>query len=250
MRARTNTAPDTTKGRRAAGAAGQGRGAHCARRTAAPARAGLAPEAAGAGTDAALPAPAHRPDARSAIESTVVGQGYELVDVERAPRGLLRVTIDRVSGRSYPSGEGEFVTVDDCELVMRQLQYALEVDGVAYARLEVSSPGLDRPLRTEGHFARFAGHAVSLVLKQPFQGRKAYKGVLGHGAGGQDWTLVFEDGQGQQELGFAFDEVREARLVPVVDFKGRKGRGLGQQSEHGAAAAGAAAEPQDGGQDR
>ncbi|MFO1330235.1 MAG: ribosome maturation factor RimP [Rubrivivax sp.] len=190
--------------------------------------------------------PLRRVDARSAIEATVTGQGYELVDVERAPRGLLRVTIDRVPGRSYPSGDDEFVTVDDCELVTRQLQYALEVDGVPYERLEVSSPGLDRPLVTEGHFARFAGHAVSLVLKQPFQGRKAYKGVLGHGAGGQGWTLVFDDGQGEQELGFALDEVREARLVPVVDFKGRKGTRTGQR----AGAADAAAGPKDGGQDR
>ena len=87
-----------------------------------------------------------RADARGSIEVTVTGLGYELVDVEREPRGLLRVTIDRLPGRSYPSGPtgdgAEFVTVDDCELVTRQLQYSLEVDGVAYERLEVSSPGL------------------------------------------------------------------------------------------------------------
>ena len=74
-----------------------------------------------------------RADARGSIEVTVTGLGYELVDVEREPRGLLRVTIDRLPGRSYPSGPtgdgAEFVTVDDCELVTRQLQYSLEVDG-------------------------------------------------------------------------------------------------------------------------
>lgn len=196
--------------------------------------------------------------ARGAIESTVTGLGYELVDVERAPRGLLRVTIDRLPGKAYASGEGEFITVDDCELVTRQLQYALEVDGVPYERLEVSSPGLDRPLKTEAHFDRFAGQAVSLTLKQPFQGRKAWKGVLGRAepAGGQaaeaavgepaaaGWTLVFDDGKGEQVLGFALDEVREARLVPVVDFKGRKGR----KAQDVAEAAGQA--PLDGGQDR
>lgn len=181
--------------------------------------------------------------ARGAIETTVSGLGYELVDVERAPRGLLRVTIDRVAGRPYPSGAGEFITVDDCEAVTRQLQYALEVDGVPYERLEVSSPGLDRPLRTEAHFERFAGQAVSIMLKQPFQGRKAYKGVLGRGDP-SGWVLVFDDGKGEQELGFALDEVREARLVPVLDFKGRKGR----TAQDAAEAAGAA--PQDGGQDR
>ena len=188
--------------------------------------------------------------ARGAIETTVTGLGYELVDVERAPRGLLRVTIDRLPGKAYASGEGEFITVDDCELVTRQLQYALEVDGVAYERLEVSSPGLDRPLKTEAHFERFAGQAVSLTLKQPFQGRKAWKGVLGRAeppAGATDspgWTLVFDDGKGEQVLGFALDEVREARLVPVLDFKGRKGR----KAQDAAEAAGQA--PLDGGQDR
>ena len=181
--------------------------------------------------------------ARGAIETTVTGLGYELVDVERAPRGLLRVTIDRLPGKTYASGDGEFITVDDCESVTRQLQYALEVDGVAYERLEVSSPGLDRPLRTEAHFERFAGQAVNITLKQPFQGRKAYRGVLGHGdAAG--WTLVFDDGKGEQVLGFALDEVREARLVPVLDFKGRKGQ---KAQDAGDAAAPA---PQDGGQDR
>lgn len=192
-------------------------------------------------TPPATPSPSKgRPDSRSAIESTVTGLGYELVDVERAPRGLLRVTIDRVPGKTYPSGDSEFVTVDDCELVTRQLQYALEVDGVAYERLEVSSPGLDRPLKTQEHFGRFEGEQVSITLKQPFQGRKAYKGVLRRAETG--WTLRFDDGKGEQELGFALEEVREARLVPVVDFKGRK------KAAGPAKAAPQAA--QDGGQDR
>jgi ribosome maturation factor RimP len=200
--------------------------------------------------------PAGRGDARSIIDTTVTGLGYELVDIERAPRGLLRVTIDRVPGKTYPSGEGEFITVDDCELVTRQLQYALEVDAIAYERLEVSSPGLDRPLKNEAHFERFAGLQVSITLKQPFQGRKAYKGLLIRAEPG--WSLVFDDGKSEQVMGFALDEVREARLVPVVDFKGRKGRqpdaAGGTERKEAAAATGAAeAGPrtaQDGGQDR
>ncbi len=184
-----------------------------------------------------------RADARVAIETTVTGLGYELVDVERAPRGLLRVTIDRLPGQRYTTGDdGEAITVDDCELVTRQLQYALEVDGVAYERLEVSSPGLDRPLKTEAQFQRFNGAQVSLTLKQPFEGRKAFKGLLGRDEQG-GWTLVFEDGKTQQVLGFSLDEVREARLVPVLDFKGRRGR----KAQPAADAAPAA--PQDGGQE-
>jgi ribosome maturation factor RimP len=167
---------------------------------------------------------------REAIATTVSGLGYELVDVERAQRGLLRVYIDRLPGRGYPSRAaeggapdmGEFVTVDDCEQVTRQLQYVLEVEGFDYARLEVSSPGLDRPLKTEADFARFAGQAVSVTLKTPFQGRKVWQGVLGAAADGAGWQLVFKDGKAEQVLGFRLEELREARLVPVVDFKGRR----------------------------
>src|SRR5882672_8321315 len=143
---------------------------------------------------------------QAAIERTVTGLGYELVDVERSARGLLRVFIDRVPGRSYASGEAGFVTVDDCEQVTRQLQYALEVDGVVYERLEVSSPGLDRPLKRVADYERFAGQEIALTLKAPFQGRKAWRGVLGRGEAGR-WSLVFNDGKNEQVLAFALEEV-------------------------------------------
>lgn len=166
-----------------------------------------------------------------AIAGTVTGLGYELVEIERAQRGLLRVFIDRLPGQVYqgagtePDG-GEFVTVDDCEKVTRQLQYALEVEGLEYARLEVSSPGLDRPLKREADYLRFAGQTVSVVLRQPFQGRKSWQGVLSQAAGG-GWSLAFKDGKTEQVLGFTLEEVREARLVPVVNFKGRQPRAKG-----------------------
>ncbi len=147
------------------------------------------------------------------------GLYYELVDVERPTRGLLRVTIDRRPGQSYASA-GEAVIVEDCEAVTRQLRYALEVDGVDYTRLEVSSPGLDRPLRGPSDFERFCGQAVGLTLKLPFQGRKQFQGVLGRA--GEGWQIVFDDGKAEQVLSFSLDEVREARLVPVVNFKGLK----------------------------
>lgn len=159
-----------------------------------------------------------------AVERTVTGLNYELVDVERSAGGLLRVFIDRIPGCAYPTGEHEFVTVEDCEAVTRQLQYVLEVENADYARLEVSSPGLDRPLKTPEHYARFVGEQVQITLKLPFQGRKKYQGTLqASEAGG--WQLVFSDGKVEQVLDFAFDEVREARLVPVLDFKGRRGKG-------------------------
>ncbi|GAP37043.1 ribosome maturation factor RimP [Piscinibacter sakaiensis] len=172
-----------------------------------------------------------------AVEKTVAGLGYDLVDTERAARGLLRVTIDRQPGRAYEPA-GDFVTVEDCERVTRQLQHVLEVEGCDYARLEVSSPGLDRPLKRAADYARFAGEQIALTLKLPLQGRKKFQGLLqarpageGEGTAGPaadgeaaptGWRLVFDDGRGEQALDFELAEVREARLVPVLDFKGRR----------------------------
>ena len=199
------------------------------------------------GADAsAQPRPGGGLTATVAVERTVTGLGYELVELERAPRGLLRVMIDRVPGHAYPEarGGGEFVTIDACEVVTRQLQLALEVEGVAYERLEVSSPGLDRPLRREADYIRFAGQEIELALKEPFQGRRHWRGVLARR--GEGWALELApeappvrsknkvkvkvaapvDAGTASELGFQLGEVREARLVPVIDFKGRA-RGLG-----------------------
>lgn len=154
-----------------------------------------------------------------AVERTVTGLGYDLVDCERSSQGLLRVFIDRLPGQAYEIGDSEFVTVDDCEKVTRQLQYTLEVEGCDYSRLEVSSPGLDRPLKKLADYERFAGLEIDITLKLAFQGRKKYRGVLS--AAGEGWQLGFTEGKEDKVLGFTLDEVREARLVPVVDFKGR-----------------------------
>ncbi len=181
---------------------------------------------------------------QQAIDGTVTGLGYELVELDRSGGGLLRVTIDRVPGREYPTGASEAVTVDDCEAVTRQLQYVLEVEQCDYARLEVSSPGLDRLLKNEADYARFAGLEVDLTLRLPMPGlagRKKFRGqLLAHeAAGGKGWRLVLTppadpsakkgvppkkkaaEAAPQQVLDFVFDDVREARLVPVIDFKGR-----------------------------
>ncbi len=212
-----------------------------------------------------------------ALERTVTGLHYDLVDVERSAGGLLRVTIDRLPGQRYPTGEGASVLVEDCEIVTRQLQYVLEVEAVDYARLEVSSPGLDRPLKKPADWQRFVGEEVEVTLREAFQNRKKWRGVLVAGELGADgpdtqaWRLVLpldkplsrtaakklakaaaaglaEPGAGaQQTLDFNLDEVREARLVPVVDFKGRPG-----DPDDGAEAgehAGRMANKIDGGQD-
>ena len=170
---------------------------------------------------------------QAVVARTVSALGYELVDCERTAGGLLRVYIDRVPG----DPRGEFVVVEDCEAVTRQLQHVLEVEDCSYARLEVSSPGLDRPLKTAADYARFAGQPVSLTLKLPFKGRKKYRGTLLALEGGSQWRLLLDDeppapgakkpaaqdaDASDRALDFQLEEVREARLVPVLDFKGRR----------------------------
>ncbi len=100
----------------------------------------------------------------------------------------------------------------------------LEVEAASYERLEVSSPGVDRPLKKAADYARFAGSDVQITLKQAFQGRKKYKGQLS--AEGEGWRVVFADDHGvEQALDFTLEEVKEARLVPELTFKGRNAAG-------------------------
>ena len=102
------------------------------------------------------------------VETTVNGLGYELVDFERSGRGLLRVFIDKPGG----------VTVDDCQVVSNQLSRLFLVENVDYDRLEISSPGLDRPLKKEADFVRFAGEKVQVKLRMPMEGRKNFTGTI------------------------------------------------------------------------
>ncbi len=195
------------------------------------------------------------------VEQTVAGLGYDLVEVERSAAGLLRITIDlpwSSPSEGVASADGlieQFITVEDCEKVTRQLLFALEVDGVEYKRLEVSSPGIDRPLRHEKDFQRFVGQEIDVTLKAPIgvaaagqvnATRKKFRGTLEYAEGGvPGWQIVWSDAPaakpGQriskkrlpapmQALGFTLDEIKEARLAPVVSFKGR-GAKSGTQSD-------------------
>ena len=126
----------------------------------------------------------------------------------------------------------------------------LEVEGLAYERLEVSSPGLDRPLKSAADFGRFLGEQVEVTLKVPFKGRKRFRGELMAAETG--WRILLaptaaaaaakkhaasrsaqaraaaagksptaEPAGEEKVLDFSLDEVREAHLVPVINFKGR-----------------------------
>ena len=106
------------------------------------------------------------------IKTTVEALGYDLVDLERAPRGLLRVFIDR---RGAASGQ---VTVEDCAITSNQLSRVFLVESLDYERLEVSSPGLDRPLKTEADFRRYVGAEVKVRLFEMTDDRKRFEGVI------------------------------------------------------------------------
>ena len=103
------------------------------------------------------------------LESTLQGLGYELVEVERlAHNKLLRIFIDKEGG----------INIDDCVAISNHLSRLFAVENIDYGRLEVSSPGLDRPLRKEADFIRFTGETVKLKLRIPVQGQRNFVGVL------------------------------------------------------------------------
>ena len=110
----------------------------------------------------------------------------------------------------WQPGEEKLVNVEDCERVTRQLQYTLEVEEVDYKRLEVSSPGIDRPLFTPAQFARFAGEQAKVQLRLPVDGRRRVQGRIVR-VEGDSIVLAPEDGV---ELTLAHDNIEKARLVP------------------------------------
>jgi len=137
------------------------------------------------------------------VQPVVAGMGYELVDVQASNGGrLLRLFIDK------PGGVG----LEDCAAVSRQLSRVFEVEGIDYERLEVSSPGLDRPLRKGADFARFAGQKAEVRMRTPdASGRRRFVGVLrGAEAGRVSLEL---DGQ---TVALELSDVERARLVPEL----------------------------------
>jgi ribosome maturation factor RimP len=155
------------------------------------------------------------------IAKTVGGLGYDLVDVERGERGVLRVFIDFPAAVAEEKG---LITVEDCAKVSHQLSHVLTVENVDYERLEISSPGLDRPVRTLADFERFAGHECTVKLRLAMPGtanRKTYTGIL-VAPEGDKIGLEFEGKDGPALLEFTLAELDKARLVPQVDFRSRK----------------------------
>jgi ribosome maturation factor RimP len=173
------------------------------------------------------------------VDDTLAGfAGVELVEIERLPKGLLSITIDEPSN---PLGVG----VAHCEQITRQLQAVFFVEEIAYERLEVGSPGVNRPLQKHADFVRFAGERVTVKLRETFQNRKTYTGILqaptdAVAAHVQTYDIAVESqklSKTQQKkleksldlnlqkqaiaLNFKLDEIESVRLDPHLDFKGK-----------------------------
>ncbi|WP_073108346.1 ribosome maturation factor RimP [Pollutimonas bauzanensis] len=153
-------------------------------------------------------------------QEALAGMDIELVDVERAPLGLLRVTIDRPEG----------VRIEDCEQVSKQLSRVFEVENIEYKRLEVGSPGIDRPLKRLADFIRFANERIEIKLRVAVDNRKVYAGLLrvpdnalADTSAAPVFGLELDAKSGEaQVLSFTFDDVDRAKLDPIIDFKGKK----------------------------
>lgn len=141
------------------------------------------------------------------LEPTLGALGYELVDLEFAPAGsggLLRLYIDAAQA----------ITLDDCERVSRRVSAVLDAEDPIPGRytLEVSSPGLDRVLRTREHFRRFVGSRVRVQLGTPLEGRRRFTGALREVLD----DAVALDVDGGERVLLRFEQIHKARLVPAI----------------------------------
>jgi ribosome maturation factor RimP len=139
------------------------------------------------------------------LQQALPGMGYELVDWETFPRtGLVRVFIDKPSG----------VDVEDCARVSNHLTRLFTVENVDFERLEVSSPGLDRPLRKPADFSRFSGEEVDMRVRVPVDNARRIKGIL---RGCENGMVAVETPNGVRSI--AFDDIDKARLVPRIEWR-------------------------------
>lgn len=141
-------------------------------------------------------------DMRSLLDRLLPGLGYQLTDVELGNRGRhIRVFIEKPEG----------VDIDDCVKVSNHLSRVFAVENVDYDRLEVSSPGLDRPLKRREDFTRFAGEQVQVRLRAPVGGRRNFVGIL-RGLEGDNLQIEVDG----NIVSLEFQDLDRARLVPNV----------------------------------
>lgn len=137
------------------------------------------------------------------LDSVLAGMGYELVEAEQSAHGkLLRVFVDKKEGG---------ISIDDCVAISNHLNRVLTVEGIDYSRLEVSSPGLDRPLKKESDFVRFAGKTIKIKLRIALHGQKNFVGIIREINDG----ILGLDVEGRV-LHINLDNLEKARLVPEL----------------------------------
>ncbi|MDK4575232.1 ribosome maturation factor RimP [Kingella kingae] len=144
-------------------------------------------------------------DVQNILDTTLPGLGYELVDFELTAQGTLRVFIDKNGG----------ITVEDCATVSNHLNRVFMVEDVDYKNLEISSPGLDRPLKKASDFVRFAGSQAKIKTRLPVDGQKNFIGrIESFDEATQMITLSFDGKVAQIEL----SNVDKARIKPEFKF--------------------------------
>lgn len=142
------------------------------------------------------------------VSKALDAQSVELVDLVIQNQGrkkVLQFFVDKVGG----------VTLDDCGELTDKIDAILEMESLiegAYV-LEVSSPGVQRPLKKPAHYKRFVGERVKIVLKIPLEGRGFFTGVI---ASADDNGFVLDDGTNQ--FNFKYDNIKKANLDPVLEF--------------------------------
>lgn len=142
-------------------------------------------------------------DIESLLEKTLTGLNYELVDVEVVGRsGLVRILIDSDKG----------IGIEDCTAVSNHLSRLFEIEHFEYDRMEVSSPGLDRPLKKLVDFERFKGEQVIVQFKLAFEGQRKFRGRL-IGVKENLIDMEVEDGR---LVTFELHEVKKANLIPAI----------------------------------
>lgn len=142
-------------------------------------------------------------DIQAILDKTLPGLGYEAVDFELTAQGTLRVFIDKEGG----------VNIEDCATASNHLSRVFAVEDVDYKNLEVSSPGLDRPLKKAADFERFTGSLVKVKTRLPVNGQKNFVGRI---VAFKNGVLTLEaDGQ---NAAVEFDNIDKARIKPEFKF--------------------------------
>jgi ribosome maturation factor RimP len=157
------------------------------------------------------------------LARTLPPMGYELVDWEMSRGRMVRVFIDKpVTGNGVANeGAGGGITVDDCARVSNHLTRLFVVENIDYERLEVSSPGMDRPLTKLADYARFSGEEAQVHLHELTDGVRRVKGILrGIEQGPEGDNVLVETETGVRTIPFAV--IDRGRLVPKIEWRKAK----------------------------